>query len=123
MKIAVTYENEEVFQHFGHTQQFKLYSVEDNKVVSSKIVDTNGQGHGALAGFLANEDVTVLICGGIGRGAQIALGEMGIQVFGGVQGNADLVVEEFLNGNLSYDPNVQCNHHEGHHCGEHGCKH
>ena len=66
MKIAVTYENEMVFQHFGHTEQFKIYEVEDNKVVASEIVDTNGSGHGALAGFLAGQGVDVLICGGIG---------------------------------------------------------
>ena len=68
MKIAVTYENGDVYQHFGHTQQFKLYSVEENKVVSSEIVDTNGQGHGALANFLSNYNVDTMICGGIGKG-------------------------------------------------------
>lgn len=123
MKIAVTYENGDVYQHFGHTQQFKLYSVEENKVVSSEIVDTNGQGHGALANFLANYNVDTMICGGIGKGAQVALGQMGIQIFGGVQGNADQVIEKFLEGTLVYNPDVQCNHHEGHDCGEHGCKH
>lgn len=123
MKIAVTYENGDVYQHFGHTQQFKLYSVEENKVVSSEIVDTNGQGHGALANFLANYNVDTMICGGIGKGAQVALGQMGIQIFGGVQGNADQVIEKFLEGTLVYNPYVQCNHHEGHDCGEHGCKH
>ena len=52
MKIAVTYEDGKVFQHFGHTEQFKVYDVEDGKVVKSEVVGTNGQGHGALAGFL-----------------------------------------------------------------------
>ena len=73
MKIAVTYENGNVFQHFGHTEQFKLYDVQDGKVVSSQVVDTNGSGHGALAGFLAAHQVEALICGGIGGGAQMAL--------------------------------------------------
>ncbi len=45
MNIAVTYENGNVFQHFGHTEQFKIYSVDDGKVVGSSIVDTNGSGH------------------------------------------------------------------------------
>ena len=52
MKIAITYENGQVFQHFGHTQQFKVYEIENKKITSSEIVDTNGQGHGALANFL-----------------------------------------------------------------------
>ena len=54
MKIAVTYDNGQIFQHFGHTEQFKLYTVEDGKVVSSEVVDTNGSGHGALAGRSAD---------------------------------------------------------------------
>ena len=52
MKIAVTYENGEIFQHFGHTEAFKIYDIADGKVVSAEVVDTNGSGHGALAGFL-----------------------------------------------------------------------
>lgn len=119
MIIAVTYENGEVFQHFGHTEAFKLYQVENNQVVSSKVVDTNGSGHGALAGFLSEHQVDVLICGGIGGGARNALVEAGIQLFGGACGNADAQVESYLAGNLSYNPNVQCNHHHDH--GEGGC--
>ena len=75
MKIAVTYENGQVFQHFGHTAQFKLYDVENGTVASSQVVDTNGSGHGALAGFLKDRQVDALICGGIGGGAQMALAE------------------------------------------------
>ena len=52
MKIAVTYENGKIFQHFGHTSQFKIYDTENGQITSSEVVDTNGSGHGALAGFL-----------------------------------------------------------------------
>ena len=83
MKIAVTYENGQVFQHFGHTEQFKVYEVENGKIVKSEIVDTNGQGHGALAEFLLNGGVEVLICGGIGGGARNALAEAGIELYPG----------------------------------------
>ena len=126
MKIAVTYENGNVFQHFGHTAQFKLYTVEDGKILSSEVVDTNGSGHGALAGFLESLGVNVLICGGIGGGARFALQDADIEIFGGVSGDADLAVADFLAGNLSYNPNVRCSHHdhhhgEGHTCGDHGC--
>ena len=68
MKIAVTYDNGEIFQHFGKTESFKVYEVEDNKVVSSEVIGSNGTGHGALAGLLAEQGVNVLICGGIGGG-------------------------------------------------------
>ena len=89
MKIAVTYEEGKVFQHFGHTEHFKFYEVEDGKVTTSQVVDTNGSGHGALAGLLAEHQVDVLICGGIGGGAQAALAEVGIKLYGGVTGEAD----------------------------------
>lgn len=126
MKIAVTYENGQIFQHFGHTAQFKLYEVEDGKVVREVVVDTNGSGHGALAGFLMQRGVDTLICGGIGGGAQSALTEAGIRFYGGVRGSADAAVQALLDGTLGYDPEVHCDHHNhahgaGHTCGEHGC--
>lgn len=121
MKIAVTYENGEIFQHFGHTSQFKIYEVENNIIVKSEIIDTNGSGHGALAGLLSVQNVDALICGGIGGGAQMALAQVGIKLFGGVCGDADKAVEAFLNGSLNFNPNAKCNHH-GHHHGEgHSC--
>ena len=115
MKIAVTYENGEIFQHFGHTAQFKLYEVENGSIVSSEVVDTNGSGHGALAGLLSVLKADVLICGGIGGGAQMALAQAGIKLFGGVSGDADEAVEAFVSGNLDYNPNAKCDHHEHHH--------
>ena len=127
MRIAVTYENGMIFQHFGHTEQFKVYDVADGKIVASEVVDTMGSGHGALAGVLTALNADVLICGGIGGGAQMALAAAGIQLFGGVSGNADAAVEALIAGNLAYNPNVKCNHHgehhhdEGHTCGSHGC--
>lgn len=126
MRIAVTYENGNIFQHFGHTQQFKVYDVQDGKIVSSQVVDTMGSGHGALAGVLSALNADILICGGIGGGAQMALASAGIQLYGGVSGNADAAVEAFVAGNLTFNPNVRCDHHdhhhgEGHTCGDHGC--
>lgn len=127
MKIAVTYDNGNVFQHFGRTENFKVYDVEDNKVVSSEIIGSNGTGHGALAGLLAGEGIDVLICGGIGGGAQTALAAAGIQLYGGVSGNADAAAEALVTGSLAYNPNVMCNHHGEHHhegdCGNHSCGH
>lgn len=126
MRIAVTYEDGQIFQHFGHTENFKVYDVENNKVTDSKVINTNGTGHGALATLLNGLDVDVLICGGIGGGAQMALAEAGIKLFGGVFGDADSAVEALLNGELEYNPNVMCSHHhhdEGHSCGSHSCGH
>ena len=124
LKIAVTYENGEVFQHFGHSEQFKIYVVEDNKVVGSKVIGTDGNGHEALASYLESDGVDVLICGGIGGGAINALSESGIQVVPGVTGSTDAAVADYLNGKLSVDMTPNCSHHhEDHSCGEHegGC--
>ena len=126
MRIAVTYENGQIFQHFGHTEQFKVYDVEDGKVVSSEVVGTNGSGHGALAGVLGALGADILICGGIGGGARNALAEAGIKLYGGVSGDADAAVRALLDGTLEFDPDVMCSHHgehhhEGHTCGNHGC--
>ena len=120
MRIGVTYDNGMIFQHFGHTEQFKLYDVENVEIKQTQVVDTNGQGHGALSSFLTQAGVEVLICGGIGSGAQTALSEAGIKLFGGANGRADEAVLAYINGQLNYNPNVHCSHHE-HSCGEHHC--
>lgn len=121
MKIAVTYENGMIFQHFGHTQQFKVYDVEESKVTDAQIVDTNGSGHGALVGMLSMLGVDTLICGGIGAGAQMALAEARIRLYGGVSGSADDAVNALLAGNLAFNPDVHCDHYGHHHGEEHQC--
>ncbi len=120
MRVAVTYENGMIFGHFGHTKQFKVYDLEGDKVVDVQLVNTMGSGHGALASFLTELGVNVLICGGIGAGAQAALADAGIELYGGVSGGADDAVIAFMGGKLSYNPNVRCSHHN-HDCGDHDC--
>ena len=133
MKIAVTYDNGNVFQHFGKTEFFKVYEVEDNKVVSSEVIGSNGTGHGALAGLLADRNVDVLICGGIGGGAQAALAEAGVELCAGAEGDTDQVVEAYLKDEL-VSTGANCDHHhgeehscgdheDGHSCGDHGEEH
>ncbi|WP_426351285.1 NifB/NifX family molybdenum-iron cluster-binding protein [Alloiococcus sp. CFN-8] len=123
MKIAVTYENGKVFQHFGHTEQFKLYSIENDKVAEERVVNTEGSGHGALAGFLKSLEVNTLICGGIGGGAKAALSAAGITLYGGVSGDADEAVAQLLAGTLSYNSDATCNHHHGDHHHDHHHEH
>ncbi len=125
MKAAVTYENGQVFQHFGHCSQFKFYEGENGQIRSSQVVETGGSGHGALAGFLKEHGADALICGGIGMGARMALQEAGIALYPGVSGSADEAAAALFAGSLSYDPDASCSHHheEGHDCGHHdgGC--
>ena len=126
MKIAVTCENNQVFQHFGHTPGFAVFEIADGKVVSEKMLSSGSSGHGALATLLALEQIEVLICGGIGGGAINALGNAGIKVIGGAEGDVRCVAENYAAGTLQVRENFHCNHHhhgEGHTCGDHGCKH
>ena len=119
MIVAVTYENGEIYQHFGHTPRFEIYDIRDGKITDSRLVDTEDCGHSALAGFLADRGVDVLICGGIGEGAQNALNKAGIKFYGGVSGRTDEAVRDFIDGTLRFDPNVRCSHHDSMH--GHGC--
>ncbi len=118
MKIAVTVENGNIFQHFGKSENFKMYEVENNQVISSEVISTDGKGHSALAGFLAEQLVDVLICGGIGGGAMEALEEAGVEIISGVEGDADWAVKKYLEGELE-SGDVTCDHHD--HDEEHGC--
>ncbi len=123
MKIAVTYENGNIFQHFGHTKQLKIYEVDGKNIKGEKVIDVNGSGHGALVDVLIDNGVDTLICGGIGGGARIGLSDANIKLYGGVSGNVDEAVNALINGTLEYDEDVMCSHHENenHSCGEHKC--
>lgn len=130
MIVAIPHENGQIFQHFGHTAQFKLYTIEQGAVSHSQIVPTLGSGHGALAGFLRAQGVDALLCGGIGAGARTALAQAGIRLYAGVSGSADQAVDSLLSGSLVYHDNATCDHHEHGHshsgsCGSHahGCGH
>ena len=111
MKIAVTYENGQVFQHFGKTQQFKMYQVENGQADEGTVADAGGAGHSALAVFLREHQVETLICGGIGGGAQTALAQAGIQVYPGIQGDADQAAQALAKGELKQNTQATCNHH------------
>lgn len=123
MKIAVTYEDGKVFQHFGHTENFKIYEMENGEILSSEIVNTDGTGHEALAAWLTDNGVSGLICGGMGQGAADALAMAGISVFSGTTGDADDAVARFLSGEL-VNAGVNCDHHHEHgHEHGHSCGH
>ena len=129
MKFAITCENGMVFQHFGHTPEFAVFSVENKQIVNKEILPSGESGHGALAGLLQQNGIELLICGGIGGGAQMALINAGIKLYAGITGNADDAVAKLLAGKLEYNPNANCNHHHTEHehncasggCGNHGC--
>ena len=124
MRVATTYDNGNIFMHFGRSEQFKIYDIQDGKVLNEQVVGTGGTGHGALAGLLANGGVDTLICGGIGAGARLALAEAGIRLYPGAEGGADDAVRALLAGALHYQPDYVCGHHKDEPprvCGSHTC--
>lgn len=123
MKLAITYDptNQCIFQHFGKTETFKVYTVENNEVKDVHLLGSNGQGHGALAGLLSDAGIDAIVCGGIGEGAQNALKAKNIKVYCGVNGNCDMAAIAFAEGTLVYSENHTCDHHGHHH--ENGCGH
>lgn len=129
MKVAVCFEKGRVFQHFGHTEEFKIYDIKDDKVVDFYYVKTAGEGCSTLVPILKANNVNVLVCGGIGGGAHNHLTEAGIIVVPGVEGEVDDVIGELIQGTLKHGEGANCDHHdhdenhECHHDDEHKCCH
>jgi predicted Fe-Mo cluster-binding NifX family protein len=117
MRIAIPFYMGNIFQHFGHAPQFKVYEVENHQVLMEMLVEVEEQGHGAVADLLQSLDVRVVICGNIGEGAMKALQNAGIIFYGGVTGDADEAITALVQGGLKYDPNIRCTAHaDGHGC-------
>lgn len=124
MRVAIPTENGMIFQHFGHSKEFTIYDVENELVQSREVVSTNGAGHGALADFLAEHSINVVISGNIGSGAKTALREKRIELVPGVTGEADDIMVRYLSGEQLGNPDTECSHHShegGHTCGPDGC--
>lgn len=116
VKIAVTYEKEtgNVFQHFGKTQFFKIYQIEDGKIIDSEVIDNGGNGHHSIPPFLKRLGVEVLILGNRGQGAIEAIASSGIKEFPGITGSADEAVSLFARGELKPNFDAKCSHHGEH---------
>ena len=114
MKVAVTYDpsSGEIFQHYGLTEQFKVYDINVREnTVQSEVRGTDGRSHGGLTGVVTDFGVDILICGGIGGGAQKALVNEGIRVFAGVTGNADEAIDKLMKNQLQFQESYTCEDH------------
>ena len=120
MKIAITYDKEtgNVFQHFGKTQFFKIYQIQDGKIVSSEVIDNGGNGHHELPPYLKALGIETLILGNRGQGAIDAIAASGLKEMPGITGNADNAAELFAKGELKPNFTAKCSHH-----GEHNSDH
>lgn len=117
MKIAVTYDkgNGTIWQHFGRTEAFKLYEVQDGEILSSEVLDAEGEGHGSLPPFLKNAGVDVVLCGGLGAPMVNAIQSLEMELVAGVQGDADEAVKKYLADELQSDESAVHAGCSGHH--------
>lgn len=121
MKVAIPWDGNKVFQHYGKSRIFAVFSVDEGEVRDLGMLDTEGSGgHEALAALLAEEEIDVLICGGIGAPARDRLAAAGIECVSGVEGWISDVIEAYAAGTLESDPGSVCAHHAG---GAHDCEH
>ena len=111
MIVAITYENGNVFMHYGKTRQFKIYEIDNNEIKSSRVIDCGEYSHHTLADLLALNNVDTLICGGLGGHDVESLMAKNIRIFNNASGNVDIVINEFLKGNLSFSGASECGCH------------
>lgn len=116
MKIAMPKNEELINQHFGKSKKFSIVTVEDNKIVDIKDISTESlqHNHGGLSSLLVEEQVELVITGGIGQGAYDALIKEGLKVVRGARGKIEDILQQYLNGDLE-DKKIMCNHHGEHH--------
>lgn len=112
MVIAVTYQDGMIFGHFGKSQEFKIYEIENGAVANSKVVDvSNIKGRDARTEYLKSLGSEVLICGGICEKAQAAVSACGIKIYAANSGSADEAVNKYLTGALTQVTGKVCDHH------------
>jgi predicted Fe-Mo cluster-binding NifX family protein len=109
MKIAVACEGKNVTEHFGHCENFIIFNVENNKIVSKEIVANPGHKPGFLPVFLYEKGVNVIISGGMGSGAMDIFNEKGVKAVTGAQGDAENAVNLYLSGILP-ESSAVCGH-------------
>ena len=118
MKIAVACMGTQVAGHFGHCENFRLFDVENNNIITEESIMNPGHRPGFLPNFLGDKGVNVIIAGGMGGGAVEIFNERGITVIVGAEGAARAAVEAYLAGNLHSTGSVCQEHEHSHECGK-----
>ncbi|MDD5936306.1 MAG: NifB/NifX family molybdenum-iron cluster-binding protein [Clostridiales bacterium] len=110
MRVAVSYDNGNIFNHVGDAKEFKIYDIEDGKIVSTEVLKSSGSGRAMVVDFVSTHFCDVLICNEICSGAKGAVNEAGTKVYGAVTGNADDAVEKLIQNQLEDGDTVICHH-------------
>lgn len=126
MKIAVPVTSEnQIDGHFGHCESYGVFSISENKEITSVKSVQSPQGCGCksdIASVLAADGVSLMLAGGIGGGAINVLNNSGIEVIRGCSGDATEVVKLYLKGMVE-DSGSSCHQHEAHHGHGHDHEH
>ena len=112
MLVAITYENGEVFMHYGKTRQFIIFELDNNEIKSERIIDCGEYSHHTLADLLKLNNVDVVICGGCGVHAIESLEAKNIKVYNGACGDVHNVINEYINGKLKFNGATMCDCHK-----------
>ncbi len=129
MRIAVSYQDGQIGEHFGHAAMFAIYDYEDADVnrCTKVLVETGDlHGHQAMAERMKSERVDAVISGSMGGEARAALLSLGIVPVAGYSGNADDAADLLILGQLPLITDGACGGDCGgcggcSGCGDHGC--
>jgi len=124
LKIALPTKGNKIDSHFGHCENYTIFSVDENKKIVNTEVIPSPQGCGCksnIASVLKEKGVSVMLSGNMGDGALNVLNHQGITVYRGCSGDVKQVAEAFMQDQIN-DSGEGCHHHD--HEGEgHVCNH
>ena len=103
IRIAVSYKDGEIFEHFGHSEFFAIYEFDEHDLERStkRLVDTSAMhGHKDMADLMKREKIDAVICGQMGDEARSLLLSYGIIPVPGYCGDADTAAELLVTGQL-----------------------
>ena len=109
MKLAIALDGDTVSAHFGHCEKYAIFHVDGVNVTQYEDLKSPGHEPGKLPVFLAEQQVNLVIAGGMGPKAVELFSQRGIDVLLGVTGTADLVAKQYAAGLLK--PGESSCHH------------
>lgn len=116
MKIAIASEGNNVSGHFGFCEEFKMYEIEDGKVLNTKSIPNPGHKPGFLPVFLKEQGANIIVSGGMGGSAQQLFSDNGIEVIVGAQGSCDNIINTYIKGELESTGSICNDHAHEDHC-------
>ena len=111
MRVAITYDDGNVFMHYGKTREFIIFEIENNEIKNEFILPCGEYSHHTLADLLSINNVDVLICGGCGGHAIESLEAKNIKIYNGACGDVHNVIKQYINEELTFNGATECGCH------------